>query len=395
MGANVGRMMAAGLAWISLTLAAHGETQLPGAGAPGPPPEAVVGELPFVPGFPTRIMVDLAPEGQRPFVMMLDTGASTSVMTPPMARSLGVSVRAAKDSPYRKATRLGRDLQFYVDVRTSDSGSKTGFEYGLLGGEFLDDYVLELDYPGERVRFLDPGRYRVPESTAAADEAVLPFKRSGTRIVVDIAVDGKEGRVLLDTGAPDSAILSGKLARRLGIDLTTLEDFGEVGTVLGPMRVLLLETGSFRFGGFELGAHPVLVAPRGWYNQGTSSDSVIGYDVLRQFVLRIDYKRKRIWLKRTGDPRVTFQGTDWALVQELGAFFTPIGPGRFWIWRVRGGGWADGHGFRESDVVVGPPTLEVEEIRFRVDKGHGVDVARGRGEEALWVQIGAGAPASP
>ena len=61
-----------------------------------PPPGAVLAELPFL-DHPekNRIVVDLAPEGHRPFPLMLDTGATHSVITPVMARSLGVSVRAA------------------------------------------------------------------------------------------------------------------------------------------------------------------------------------------------------------------------------------------------------------------------------------------------------------
>jgi hypothetical protein len=50
-------------------------------------------------------------------VLLLDTGASFSVFTPLAARAAGVSVRRDKSSPYRRATRLGRDLQFYVDAR--------------------------------------------------------------------------------------------------------------------------------------------------------------------------------------------------------------------------------------------------------------------------------------
>lgn len=52
---------------------------------------------------------------------------------------------------------------------------------------------------------------------------------------------------------------------------------------------------------------PLLVAPKGLYNMGPN-DSVIGYEILRQFVIRIDYKRKRLWLKRSADPGVTFGG---------------------------------------------------------------------------------------
>ncbi|MAE93936.1 MAG: hypothetical protein CL910_04695 [Deltaproteobacteria bacterium] len=360
-------------------------------GAPQPPAEAVVGDLPMLEGYPTRVMVDLAPEGQRPLVMLLDTGASDNMVTPLMARQLGVTVRPAKGTPYRKATRLGRDIQFWVDTASSDTGSKTGWEYGLLGGSFLDDYILELDYPGKRVRFLDSKQFRLPDEVDAPDEVVTKFKRAGTRIIVDVEIDEGKARVMLDTGAPGTLVLSGKAARKADIDVDSLESFGTAGTVLGPMEVRLMEAEKVRWAGFDLGPLPLEVAPKGWYNQAGPSDSVVGYDVLRQFVLRIDYKRKRIWLKRSGDPEPTLFGVQWSLVKELGAFFMPAEPGQFLVWRVRPGSWAAHHGFENGDIVVGSKGLTVTEIRRRVESGEDLEVARDLGGKELeLVRIGGG-----
>jgi predicted aspartyl protease len=324
-----------------------------GAGAPEPPAEAVVDAIPFVaeaPGY--RVMLDLAPPGHRPWIMMLDTGASDSVLTPGMARSLGVSVRRAKTTPYRRATRLGRDLQFWIDTASSDSGSKTGWEYGLLGGEFLDDYVLEIDFPGRVVRFLDPRRYQVPDAVDAPDERVIRFRRAGTRVTVPVAVGKGEADLLLDTGAPDNLLLSGRTARRLGIDVDALPDAGEGGTVLGPMELRFLEAADVRLAGFALGTLPALVAPRGVYNQGTGTDSVLGLEALRPFVLRIDYARGRLWLRRAAPLRPTLYGADFALVRESGAWLSDEAPGRLHVYRVDAGRPAARLGLREDDWIV-------------------------------------------
>ncbi len=279
-----------------------GENPSPSEGSPAPPADALIGAIPFAAGpDPNRVLVDLAPEGHRPFVMMLDTGASDSVVTVAMARQLGVSVRRLKSTPYIRKTRLGRDLRFWVDTRRSDTGSSRGWEYGLLGGDFLDDYVLELDFPGRTVRFLDPEPYQVPEQVDAPDERVLPIEVRATRIATEVEIDGRTVRTLLDTGAPYTVILSGKAARKIGVDLDSLTEFGEMRTAVGPMKVRLYETRSFQFAGFDFGRTPILVAPRGWYNQAGPTDSVIGYDLLRQFILRIDYARRRLWLKRSGE----------------------------------------------------------------------------------------------
>lgn len=355
----------------------------------GPPADAVIATLPFEPDSPTnRVMVDLAPEGARPWVMMLDTGAAGSVISPRLARSLGVSVRRIKSSPYRRATRVGRDLQFWVDTSSSDTGTRTGWEYGLLGGEFLDDYVLELDFPGRTVRLLDPEKYRIPESVDAPDERVLPVKIAGTRVLVDIELNGRAIRALIDTGAPHGLLISGKAARKVGIDVGGLLDFGTVGTVLGPTQVRFHETDAFSFAGFEFAATPVLVAPRGIYNLAGPTDSIVGYDVMSQFVIRIDYGRERMWLKRSGSPRVTFLGGDYALGRELGAYFTESEPGRFEVWWVAPDGPARRFGLRQDDVVLealGEARLTADEILRRVQAGEDLTVARLHGD--VWVDL--------
>jgi hypothetical protein len=317
--------------------------------------------------------------------MMLDTGASDSVVTPRFARELGVRVRRIKNTPYRRSTRLGRDLQFWVDTTSSDTASRTGWEYGLLGGEFLDDYVLEIDFPGRRVRFLDPKQYEVPEAVDAPGERVAPLVRAATRISVPIRVNGHELSVLLDTGAPGTAILSGKAAGKAGIDVGSLPVFGETGTVLGAMKTSFYEAADFAFAGFELGTVPVLVAPKGWYNQAGPNDSVVGYDVLAPFVVRIDYRKQRLWLKRVDSGPIRFQGSDYDLAKQTGAYMVPI-QGGWGVWAVVPDSAAARLGVRVGDVVVSsereqaPPA---DEVLKRMLEGVELQVARKQGD--LWV----------
>ena len=95
------------LLWLAAALGVQAE--------PATTPERL---LPFQPAGTNRIAVDLAPDGSaHPLPLIVDTGASYSFMTPRVARRLGISVRAAKRSPYRRATRLGRDLSFVIDAR--------------------------------------------------------------------------------------------------------------------------------------------------------------------------------------------------------------------------------------------------------------------------------------
>jgi hypothetical protein len=302
-------------------------------------------------------------------------------MTPLAARAAGVTVRRTKSSPYVRETRLGRSVRFGVATRRSDTGSSTGMEYGLLGGEFLEEFVVEIDFPRRVVRFLDPGRYEVPETVSAADERVIPMRVRGKRPFVEVEVEGRSTQVLLDTGMPNNIVLSGKAAGALGIDWKALPDFGRFGSTVGPVEVRLHESDAFRFAGFEFGTLPVMVAPKGWYNIGGNTDSGLGFDTLRRFVVRLDYPRERIWLKSTGDSRATFLGVDYTLTRRVGLFMNLTGQG-YQVIAISPDGSAARIGLRPGDVPVNPAgegPLDLAEFIGRIEAGEEITVARRRG----------------
>jgi hypothetical protein len=385
---------AATLAGLALLLAGA-----PPARGSEPPREAVLAEIPFGGSASNRVIVDLAPEGSRkPFPLFLDTGADWSVITPRMARDLGVKVRRLKDSPYRRETRLGRDLQFWIDDRSSDTASKTGWEYGLLGGQFLAEYVVEIDFPGRRVRFLDRGKYEVPERAEAPAEAVLPMKLVSNRPAVEIRVEGKPMLVALDTGAPPTAILSGKALRKAGVAWQAILELTG-GSVLGPMDLELAELAELRLGPFAFGpGAPILVAPKGWYNIGIESESVIGFDLLAPFVVRLDYPRRRLWLRRVREDPITLYGVDYAAARRSGVLLE---------WRqdlyfadlVFPGGEAERHGLRSGDAIesiageAAPASRDA--IARAIAEGREISVRRHVGGEWEVVTLSGVAPATP
>jgi hypothetical protein len=265
-----------------------------------PPDEAVLASIPFDGGGRSGVWIDLAPvDAERRMILQLDTGASDSVLTPALARSLGVRVRRLKSTPYRRPTRLDRDLQFWIDTSWSDTASSAGREFGLLGGTFLSSYVVEIDYGARRVRFLDKRKGRVPESVDAAEEQVLPLKIIGNRPYVDVTVAGETSLALLDTGADLPVVIEATTAEALGIESREATGFVVHGTVA---RI----DATIGFAGVRLGEDaypetPLLVA-ESTFNQGANSGVVLGAPILARYVVRIDYTKRRLWLRRLAEP---------------------------------------------------------------------------------------------
>ncbi|PRY29279.1 gag-polyprotein putative aspartyl protease [Spirosoma oryzae] len=114
-------------------------------------------------------------------------------------------------------------------------------------------------------------------------------------VVVTLFVNGRPKRFLIDTGA-QRTMLSTRLAAELG--LSTLIDT-KVDNSLGqalPSSVALLD--SIQFGALQVNHIPVFVQSL-W---GFNADGALGWDILRQFRITIDYVNRTITLTNPTGP---------------------------------------------------------------------------------------------
>ena len=188
------------------------------AGAPGSM-DGVLADLAFVnTGDDRHIYVDIAKPGAAPFVVQLDTGASETVMTPVYARALGVAARAVKSDPHRRESVTGKDVLFWVTDQFFGP-SDTRWSYALLGGSYLESYVLEVDVSGRRVRLLDPAVHAVGGEKPRAGEHVVDLELTRSWPLVEVKLGNGTTTALIDTGSMGSVNLTQEAAARLGIAL--------------------------------------------------------------------------------------------------------------------------------------------------------------------------------
>ena len=384
--------MARGLSVIAVALPL---LALPSASrADDVPADAVIAAIPFhSPPRPNKVDLDIARIGNQSFVVELDTGATDSYFTPGAARAHGVSARRDQDRPYRHATRLGRDLQFWVDERRTDTASSTGYEYGLVGGPFLRDYVVEIDYGGRVVRFIDPKKFPV-QSPHAEDENVVPLRIVANRPFVEVRIAGRPIQVLLDTGDPFPVSLSGAAVQQMGIDVGSLPEIGAADALSpeGPISARVYEAPDFELGKFHFARTPLVVQPRGAYNAAGTTDSTIGHDVLSRFVVRLDYPHQKLWLLRRSDA-VPFLSVDLAGVREArdAGLMLSYAPPRTWeVESVKGDSPAGRLGIKPGDKLLGESTqdgraLSLEDVLAALKSSQHVRVARKLNE--AWVDL--------
>jgi hypothetical protein len=158
-------------------------------------------------------------------------------------------------------------------------------------------------------------------------------------------------------------------------------------TVKGKMPVSLYESDTVRFAGFLFDESPVLVAPRGAYNLGGNTDSIVGMDMIQQFTVRIDYPRQRIWLRRE-KTAVTYLGTDYASTREAGAFLYRVG-NTYRVIGITPDSPAEKMGLQPGDVLVQPELEELrplEETMAMIVRGEPILVARSD-SRGNWIDI--------
>ena len=280
------------------------------AAAPAAAEEAgVLAELPFLDGgagpgntYERHIRLDLSPQPkQRPFPMLLDTGASQTVMSPRWARALRVNVRRTRDDYYRKKTILGRELLFRVDTSWSDTRSSSYFEYGLLGGDFLRDYVVEIDYQAGRVRFLDPELHAVDEQRAEPGELVLPMGLVNGVPTVRIGVGSGALNFMMDTGMAGSLLVSEEKAAEIGVEVPENAKVVRGGNVLGRDVAASFYVPGVRLGP-RLERHVVLgvsLREGSTYritNLAGPDEAILGNRFLSRHRVRFDYTHSRVGL---------------------------------------------------------------------------------------------------
>ncbi|ASP46730.1 pepsin/retropepsin-like aspartic protease family protein [Cognaticolwellia beringensis] len=170
----------------------------------------------------------------------------------------------------------------------------------LLGGGFFDQFVTQLDYPNKRMRIISPDSIDVAKFK---NIEIKSQKGTGMPIVKIGLPNDKHLWLLFDTGNSGGMVIERKVANKMG----WLDELDSQATVsMGVNSVV--ETESFRipslkFGPFELENVLVTIPAEGNNSnlesqyqkagsriKGKKVQGIIGYDVLKHFLITIDYK---------------------------------------------------------------------------------------------------------
>jgi predicted aspartyl protease len=224
--------------------------------------------------------------GQGPFNLVLDTGASETVITPSVAARLGLrvtAVTASQGTARAESVSLGNITVRDLPVRVFDPMAARslrldfGVDYhGLLGATFLEQFVVIVDYGAPSIQLLTRGE-------APARAGGVAFERCERLVRVPVMLAGKGPfAFLLDTGAAETLVFP-RTAAQAGVVLPV--------NGIGRARAATLAVGDWAARDLE-----ILVDSQADPRVGRSYDGILGYPFLSRYRVTLDYPRGRLFL---------------------------------------------------------------------------------------------------
>lgn len=219
-------------------------------------------------------------------------GAGAGVLTGSMVRDASVSVVGLEGSKQPVVLALpldGLEPRFGHDID------------GIIGGEFIKQYVVEIDYPARVLRFHDKDKF-----TYSGTGEIIPMRlNSGGHPVIDadVTVTGRpaiKGRFLIDVGSGGSLALHRPFVEKEHLplpDQKTIRAIGGGGAG-GKVTGRLGRIAELRIGKFQID-NPTTLFSEDKSGAFASSEMQgnIGAQILSKFKVFLDYGRDRIILE--------------------------------------------------------------------------------------------------
>ena len=170
----------------------------------------------------------------------------------------------------------------------------------LVGAEFLQRYVVRLDFDAMTMTLTPPERFEPP-----AHAAVLPFHFQSNQPEITGAVDGIAATFAVDTGDNGSLLLIAPFARRYGLAERYRATIPYGGMSITATHGLYARAHRVELNGADGRPVESIMRPvtristqQGGFDANAYVGANLGVGILEQFNVTFDYAHRRIFLER-------------------------------------------------------------------------------------------------
>jgi membrane-associated protease RseP (regulator of RpoE activity) len=306
------------------------------------------------------ILVPVRVNGSKTFLFELDSAAATSSIDPERATQLGISLQTARSrsdshgavqNAVLELPGLQIPMTSLAAVSRQKFAEQTGqASLGILGKDFFDRVVIEVDYVRQTVQLYDPSVFTYSgqgKSFPISFAGETPLLRAKAEIVGHKTVDADfVPDTALDSGVvfyrafTDSERISAAHFKTVSASYPEIDDGAKI--LLGRLK------------GFQIGPYAV-ESPVAVFSQSNSSATAskkiagaIGSDFLRRFTVIFDFPHQRIIL----EPNLQFNHSVDEDMSGLSLIAKGANLKTFEIVQVQPGTPAADAGIRQGDVIV-------------------------------------------
>jgi hypothetical protein len=263
-----------------------------------------------------NILIQASINNSQPLWFVFDSGASINVINAAMAKRLGLTTKGSSTLDANGGTVEG---SFIEDATISLSGVEAAQQtiaavpldamaasfgrdvQGIIGNNFIQHFVVEIDYANHVLTFHDPKIYNLSSDPGAIElenHDGNPFMKS------ELTFTGKSSITavfLIDTGSDGTFSINRPFAERHQLlkllpKTKIAEGVGGAG-VGGDTKSIDARISNIRVGRYTLN-NPVVSISQDVTGTGASEEAgFIGTDLLRRFAVVLDYQSQRILLK--------------------------------------------------------------------------------------------------
>jgi predicted aspartyl protease len=239
-------------------------------------------------------------------VFLIDTGAERTLLTTATVNALQLP------RSQRSVTRLigvggaVSNADAFADLQLGGADRRQRLAVadiprlgGVIGGDVLSDYDLELDLLSRRVRLWHASGCGAADLPWVGPRATIPVQvTAGNRIRLPVIIDGQTLGALLDSGA-NRNLLQAEAARRAGVTQAALAADGTAiarGIDGGAIALHMHRFGAMTVGGARIDRPEIGVADF----QIQSADMLLGADYLRSRRVWVSYRTGQIFVQPAG-----------------------------------------------------------------------------------------------
>jgi hypothetical protein len=271
-----------------------------------------------------HILIKVRINNSDPLWFIFDTGDKVAIIDLERAKSLGLNLQGevnvggagpgtlrgshVRDAFLSVVGLEGSRQPVVMAVPLQSMQSKFGHDIdGIIGGDFIKQFVVEVDYPARVLRLHDKDKF----AYSGSGEIIPINLNSGGHpfISAEVTVTGRpamKGKFLIDLGSGASLALHSPFVEQQGLLQTTQKTIkslgggGAGGRVAGRTgRIVELRIGKFQI------ENPLTLFSQDKAGAFASSESQgnIGQQILSKFTVLLDYGRDRIIL----EPNASFK----------------------------------------------------------------------------------------